>query len=800
MRNKLQFIIALMLFVTATTNKVNAVVTLPVGFSQVLVAGGITAPTTMATAPDGRFFIAQQFGQLKVLKNDTLLTQPFMTLNVNTDGERGLLGVAFDPNFTVNQYIYVCYTVASGLYNNVSRFTASGDTVVPGSELVILQLDSLDNNYHGGGHLQFGPDGTLYVAAGENGHPLRSQNIDSYLGKIIRINPDGSVPLNNPFPGPGKRSRVWAYGLRNPFTFAFQPGTGKLFIDDVGEITWEEINDGTDGGHNFGWPTAEGVSTDTSFDNPFFTYLHGTADGQGCAITGGTFFNPVTSNYPAIYNDKYFYIDYCGNWINMISLTTPPTRTTFASNIAYYSVGITTGLDGNLYFLSRDDEALYKIVYSVNPAPAILNQPLSRTISVGYPVTFSVTASGSATLNYQWQKDTVAISGANAADYTIPAVAFADSGNYRVVVTNSFGSDTSMYAHLTVTANQPPQAVIDTPLTNTFYTAGQVINFYGAATDPEDGVLAATTYQWVLVFHHDLHVHPGPTVPSGANSGSFTIPNTGEKSANVFYRLFLIVQDSEGLTDSAYVDILPNTSTITINTEPTGLTLNLDGQPFVTPYSVLSVEGMYRMLNAPYSQMYGQTQMMFTNWNSGGPLTQTFQTSVIDITYLANYDSLQLAYSLGNDTVFCLDSVIVLDAGANYTSYAWTDGSVGQFLSVPTSVLDTFTVGVTVVDILGRTGNDSIAYVVDICNSVPQLNNENVNVYPVPSNGMINIGKVSENYYLNVIDMTGKIIMKNEFVRGGEIKTIQLRPGLYSIQLISENRKLLLQKTISVVK
>lgn len=800
MKYKLQSIIALMLFLIATTSNVKAVVTLPTGFSQVLVAGGITAPTTLAAAPDGRFFIAQQYGQLRVVKNDTLLTRPFMTLNVNIDGERGLLGVAFDPNFTTNQYVYVCYTVASGLYNNVSRFTASGDTVVPGSELVILQLDTLTNNYHGGGHLEFGPDGTLYIAAGENGHPLRSQDLDSYLGKIIRINSDGSVPANNPFPGPGKRSRVWAYGLRNPFTFAFQPGTGKLFIDDVGEITWEEINDGTDGGHNFGWPTAEGMSTDTSFDNPYYTYLHGTLPGQGCAITGGTFFNPATTNYPAIYNDKYFYIDYCGNWIDMISLTTPPTRTNFASNIAYYSVGITTGPDGNLYFLSRNDEALYKIVYSSNTIPAILNQPQSRTISLGYPVTFSATASGSPTLNYQWEKNTVAITGAMSPDYYIPSVAFSDSGNYRVVVTNSFGSTTSYDAHLTVTANQPPNAVIDTPLVNSFYSAGEVINFHGYGTDPEDGSLQDSTLQWLLVFHHDTHVHPGPTISQGARSGSFTIPNTGEKSANVFYRLYLIVHDSEGMIDSSFVDILPRTSNLTINTQPTGLTLTLDGQPFTTPYSVQSVEGMYRMITAPYSQQYGGTQLMFTSWNNGGTLTQTLPTPINDSTLTAVYDSLQLSYTLGNDSMVCKGDVITLDAGANYTSYAWTDGSVGRFLIIQSAIVDTITAGVTVTDLSGLTGSDSVTYIFDICNSVNQLKPGRAAIYPVPSNGIINISKVSENYYLNVIDMTGRFVVKNDFVNAGENKVVNLPTGLYSFQLLSESRQLLMQKKISVVK
>ena len=182
--------------------------TLPPGFSQVLVAPGITQPTTMACAPDGRFFICEQTGAVKVLKNDTLLSRPFITLTTNLNGERGLVGIAIDPDFTNNQYVYLCYTIPTGEFNRVSRFTASGDTVVPGSEVVLLETDTMIANYHGGGHLQIGPDGKLYVAVGENGRSALSQDLNSYLGKILRINLDVSTPSDNPFPGPGKQRNI----------------------------------------------------------------------------------------------------------------------------------------------------------------------------------------------------------------------------------------------------------------------------------------------------------------------------------------------------------------------------------------------------------------------------------------------------------------------------------------------------------------------------------------------------------------------------------------------------------------
>lgn len=783
-----------------TVAKIAIAQTLPPGFNQVLVAPGITAPTTMALSPDGRFFIAQQSGQLRVVKNDTLLARPFISLNVNIDGERGLLGVAFDPSFATNQYVYLCYTVASGLFNRVSRFTASGDTVVPGSEVVIIDLDTLIANYHGGGHLDFGPDGKLYIAAGENGRPLLAQDPDSYLGKILRINPDGSTPADNPFPGPGKRQRVWAYGLRNPFTFSFQPGTGKLFINDVGEITYEEINEATTGGGNYGWPTAEGNSSNPAFVNPFYSYLHGTALGQGCAITGGTFFNPDTTNYPAAYLDKYFYIDYCGNWIDMVSLSIPPVWTNFATNIANYSVGMLTGHDGNLYFLSRNNEALYKIAYSSTTSPLIVNQPQSQIVSLGYPAAFSVTASGVPVLSYQWYKDTSLIGGAIGSTFTIPAVAFSDSGNYHATVTNSFGTTTSNNAHLTVTPDQPPLAVIDTPATNTFYTAGDIIHYHGIATDPEDGVVPDSMYEWLVVFHHDTHVHPGPVATSGVRSGSFTIGNVGEKSTNVFYRLYLIVHDSDGMVDTAFVDLYPKISTLTITTQPPGLTIHLDGQPFTSPHTVLSVEGMYRMVSAPVSQLYGQTPVVFTSWSNGGTLTQTFTTPVNDTIFTAIYDSLQLSYNLGNDTAICINDTLTLDAGANYSSYAWSDGSVNRFLSIQSPVPDTIAIGVSVTNANGLTGNDSINVIIEICSSVGTLENDPISIFPNPSSHELTISELPEKYYLNVTNMNGQEIISHSPVPANQVLKIKLPPGVYSLLLLSETGQALKRENVVIAQ
>ncbi len=616
---------------------------LPTGFSQVLVAGGISNPTVMAFSPDGRIFVAQQTGQLRIIKNGALLGTPFISLSVNSSGERGLLGIAFDPNFASNNFIYLYYTLPSAANNRISRFTANGDVVVAGSEVVVLNLDPLSSaTNHNGGTMQFGPDGKLYVGVGENANSANSQNLDTYLGKILRINSDGTVPSGNPFiTGTNQKLRVWSYGLRNPYTITFQPGTGRLFVNDVGQNTWEEIDDATTGGNNYGWPNAEGTSTNPAYTNPVYSYMHGTGTGLGCAITGGTFFNPASTNYPSSYIGKYFYIDYCGNWIDVLTLSgSTGTRASFASSIAGSPVSIVTGNDGNLYFLSRGNSAVYKITYTASAAPVITTQPQSITVPQGNSATFSVTATGTAPLTYQWRKNGSNITSATNSSYTISSVTAADAGTYSVVVTNASGSATSNNATLTVTSpNQPPTATITTPAIGVTYAGGDVINFSGTATDPEDGTLGASAFTWYVIFHHDTHTHPGPSAPSGVTSGSFTIPNTGETAPTVFYRLYLVVKDSKGLTDTAYTDILPRTSTITLNTNPQGLTVTLDGQPFTAPLTVTSVEGVLRTIGATSPQTFNGSTYTFSSWSQGGAQTQTFATPVSDVTYTANFST-----------------------------------------------------------------------------------------------------------------------------------------------------------------
>jgi glucose/arabinose dehydrogenase len=328
---------------------------LPSGFVETQFGGNLPgSPTAMAFAPDGRLFVCLQGGQLLVIKNGSLLSTPFVSLTVDSSGERGLLGIAFDPNFATNNYVYLYYTVStSPIHNRVSRFTAAGDTAVPGSEAVILELNNLSAaTNHNGGAIHFGPDAKLYIGVGENANGANSQTLSNLLGKMLRINADGTIPTDNPFynTATGNNRAIWALGLRNPFTFAFQPGTTRLFINDVGQSTWEEINDGI-AGSNYGWPTTEGPTSNPTFRSPIYYYGHGTTSTTGCAIVGGAFYNPSVLQFPSSYIGKYFFADLCSGWIRLFD-PSAGAATDFATGISS-PVDLHVGPDGALYYLAQ---------------------------------------------------------------------------------------------------------------------------------------------------------------------------------------------------------------------------------------------------------------------------------------------------------------------------------------------------------------------------------------------------------------------------------------------------------------
>jgi glucose/arabinose dehydrogenase len=338
-------------------------------------------------APPGdrsRLFILEQGGRIRVLRDGVLLERPFLDLagRLSTGGERGLLGLAFHPGYAQNRRFFINYTDPAG--NTVIaelRASSDPDLADAASERALLRVDQPFANHNGGG-LAFGPDGKLYVGLGDGGSggdPLgNGQDLDTLLGKLLRLDVDAAtpyaVPPDNPLAGrPGARGEIWAYGLRNPWRFAFDSATGDLYIGDVGQNRREEIDVGLAsrrGGENYGWNITEGAlcfSPSSNCDTrgltpPVLDYAHD----QGCSVTGGVVYRGC--RMPG-WQGQYFYGDYCTGFVRSFRLEGGR-----AVGERDFSAGLRPGLsqvsafgldaDGEVLVVDYDGE-LYRLV----PAP-----------------------------------------------------------------------------------------------------------------------------------------------------------------------------------------------------------------------------------------------------------------------------------------------------------------------------------------------------------------------------------------------------------------------------------------------
>lgn len=295
-----------------------------------VVTDQVTSPVGLASAPGdaSRLFIVEKSGRVRVVQNGILASEPFLDITAltSTDGERGLLGLAFHPDYAVNRHVFVYYTDNAG-DTRVARYTAATpDQADPGSAEIILAVDQPYSN-HNGGHVAFGPDGYLYVALGDGGDggdpDGNGQELGTLLGAIVRLDVDGgspyAVPSDNPFVGTaGASPEIWAYGLRNPWRFSFDRANGNLFIGDVGQGRLEEISvqrAGSGGGENFGWNVMEGTecfgagSCDASgLTMPVYEYDHD----DGCSVTGGYVYRGAALPQLA---GRYFFGDFCSGFV-----------------------------------------------------------------------------------------------------------------------------------------------------------------------------------------------------------------------------------------------------------------------------------------------------------------------------------------------------------------------------------------------------------------------------------------------------------------------------------------------------
>jgi glucose/arabinose dehydrogenase len=297
------------------------------------VATGLDLPLYLTSPPgDPRLFIVEKTGRIRVVRDGTLLVTPFLDLrdSVSTGGEQGLLSMAFHPRYASNGLFYVDYTDRAG-DTRVVRYAVSDtnpDVAEPASAALILAVDQPYPN-HNGGLLLFGPDGKLYIGLGDGGSEGdpsgNGQRLGTLLGKILRIDVDAgtpyAIPPDNPFVGrAGARGEIWAYGLRNPWRFSFDIRSGQLYIADVGQNMWEEVDvaPAGQGGLNYGWNTMEGMHCfitagcdQTGLTLPVLEYSHT----DGCSITGGAVYRGTRARKAV---GQYFYSDFCTGFLRSI--------------------------------------------------------------------------------------------------------------------------------------------------------------------------------------------------------------------------------------------------------------------------------------------------------------------------------------------------------------------------------------------------------------------------------------------------------------------------------------------------
>ena len=630
---------------------------LPPGFVQKKLTGdNINEATAMVHAADGRIFVAERSGNVKVFQNGTVST--VYTVATVTASEQGLLGITLHPDFATNGKCYLFYTKADMTVHYLDIIVITPANSVS-SVTHVMEFDPILNGFHNGGALLF-KDGLLYVAIGESNVSAQAVLLDTYRGKILRLTENGDPAPGNPYYNEAGASRqkrsIWAIGMRNPWKMSLDPISGKIFVVNVGG-DYEEINDVTNPdpskNYNYGWDQngRSGPQQAANTILPVFAYPHAN---WGCAITSGVFFNPAATNYPAEYHNRFFFSDWCSDWFRSVDATNPGNGYTEFSATGFGSIlGTSVGIDGNIYYIRYNTTgSLWRIEYDNTNAPLIVNDPVSQSIVTGDPVSFTVTASGAIPLQYKWQFNNVDIPGATANTYTIAAVAAGDAGNYRCVVSNVNGADTSNNATLTVLPfNAKPVVHITSPINTLTWNVLDQVTFSGTATDAEDGVLPASAYHWEVRFYHQenatsQHWHPGPTIPTGVTSGNFIADNGGEASPNVWFRILLTVTDAAGRTGIDSVDIQPNKVELTAVTNIPGLKLVMGGEG-TTPCTKTWVVNGALTLEAPASQILNNNVYTFTSWDHGGTASQTLRVPAVNTTYTANYtlsSSLQNPY------------------------------------------------------------------------------------------------------------------------------------------------------------
>jgi glucose/arabinose dehydrogenase/PKD repeat protein len=730
--------------------------TLPTGFQDQVVFGGLTNPTAVAFSPDGRVFIAEKSGRIKVF--DSLADgtpDDFVDLRTEVYNfwDRGLLGLALHPNFPSTPYVYALYTrdalpggsaprwgqpgvdgdpcpsppgaTVDGcvVSARLVRMTANGN-VISGQPTTLLDGWCQQWPSHSIGDLHFGPDGMLYVSGGDGanfnaadwgqwggtlsgtptpvnpcgdppgspgtaltpptaeGGALRSQDVRTtgdptgLGGAILRIDPlTGVAPADNPLAGSGDANtrRILAYGLRNPFRFAFRPGTSELWVGDVGWSTYEEvtrIQSPLAQANNLGWPCYEGPSRQPSYDSanlnlceslyaagsgavvaPYFAYSRSDPVVSGGCRTGGSStagvaFYPSSGEYPASYQRAMFLADYSRDCIWVVpaggnGLPDMAQRANFVVD-ASDPIDLEIGPGGDLFYVDYGSDgsgALHRVRYfpanqpptarivatpSFGPAPLLVqfDGTSSTDPDIGDPLTYAWDLDGDGQLDDSSSAEPTRT-------YETPG-----SVTVRLRVIDSAGASDEETAIVTV-GTTPSTPVIDTPTAGTTWKVGDAISFSGHAVDPQGDPIPASGLDWQLILHHcpdDCHVHTIQTWSATA-TGSFTAPDH-EYPANL--ELKLTATDGDGVETTVSRPLYPRTVQLTLASTPANRDLTLNATTRAAPFTTVVIVGSQNQVSAP-NQTVGTTLYTFTGWSDGGAQSHVITAGSSSATYTASF-------------------------------------------------------------------------------------------------------------------------------------------------------------------
>lgn len=651
--------------------------------------------TDFAILPDQRILVTTQAGRVYLIQNGQMQAQPTLDIaaRVCDNWERGLLGIEADPNFDQNRYVYLYYTHRAQVpknecetslkpVNRLSRFVFSAANALDlNSETVLIDHIPAMMGSHNGGAVRFGGDGYLYVGVGDSGTGGQlAQNLGELSGKILRIAPDGAIPPNNPFAnqpnarrcgnpngapsGTGPCQEVFAAGLRNPWRLSFKPNTSQFFINDVGQGTWEEVNDGV-ANANYGWPLREGgckkdSRTDCDLAPTFTIPIHAYDHRNGCsAITGGAFV-PQTA-WVAPYSGNYLFADLvCGRIYTLL----PTANGDYAANLFGYDLGSVIAMRFN-----PADDALYYLTYNYYQGTQgelrrihyVGNTNLAPNVSAGAapnygaaPLTVQFSAQGSDAnqdpLRYVWRfgDDTPYVVTTQASiSHTYTA-----NGIYTASVTAlDAQNESSLAFEMRVdVGNRPPMLAFVNEASNANYAVKQPIYLQASATDGEDGAVPPSAVQWRVFLHHvdqnnpqNNHMHPY-VAPSLGYSLSFVMPPPEDLDAmNSYLEVQVTATDSQGLAQMITRMVQPQRVTVNLDTLPSGLDLVLNERIVSTPYTFTSWANYNLSLRAPASQLMDEQIAIFANWSNKAASTHIFNTPTQATSLVAQYSLLPKA-------------------------------------------------------------------------------------------------------------------------------------------------------------